>query len=115
MFSDGEYLFCYHDKDGYRGLCFVHRKPPYDKIKLMDEDWEINLAEEKRQEQTGYIIATEKLTDEIWQEFNPGELIVFKNGKMIYSNYHTISEVQEASLTDLERNINTQGNQEKPT
>jgi len=102
IFSDGEYLFCYRDKNSHRGLCFVHREPPYGEIELIDEDWKINLVQEKRPGQTGYIIATEKLTNEIWQEFNPGELIVFKNGKMIYSNYRNISEIQETSFTDLE-------------
>jgi len=102
IFSDGEYLFCYHDKNGYKGLCFVRRESPYGEIKLLDEDWEINLAEEKRPEQTGYIIATKKLTDEIWESFEPGGLIVFKDGKMIYSNYRDISKIQGVSFTDLE-------------
>jgi len=102
IFSDGEHLFCYHDRGGYRGLCFVRRESPYGEIKLIDEDWKINLAEEKRPEQTGYIIATRKLTDEVWQDFKPGELVVFKDGKMIYSNYRSISEIQEVSFTDLE-------------
>jgi len=102
IFSDGKYLFCYHDKDGHKGLCFVRRESPYGEIKLLDEDWKINLAEEKRPEQTGYIIATKELTNEIWQDFRPGELVVFKDGKMIYSNYRDISETQEVSFTDLE-------------
>jgi len=42
IFSDGEYLFCYHDKNGYKGLCFVRRESPYGQIKLLDEGWKIN-------------------------------------------------------------------------
>ncbi len=90
IFSDGEFLFCYHDRDGYNGLSFLHRRPPYGKIKLKDEDWEINLAEEKRKEQTGYIVATKPLTDENWESFKPGELIVFKDGSMVYSNLRQV-------------------------
>ncbi len=92
IFSDGKFLFCYHDKNGYNGLCFVQRKPPYGQIQLLDEDWKINLAEEKDPEQTGYIIATRKLTNEQWKNFKPGELIIFKNGKMIYSNQRNTPE-----------------------
>ena len=101
IFSDGELLFCYYDKNGYNGLCFVHRKPPYGEIKLLDPDWKINLAEEKRPKQTGYIVATGRLTDETWINFKFGELIVFKDGKMIYSNFRNVSETSEILLTDL--------------
>ncbi|HOP95088.1 MAG: class II glutamine amidotransferase [Dictyoglomaceae bacterium] len=85
LFSDGELLFSYHNQDGYKGLYFLHREPPYGKVTLLDEDWAIDLAEEKSTKQTGYIIATNKLTDEEeWQKFEPGKLRVFKDGKMIY-------------------------------
>ena len=107
IFSDGEYLFCYHDKNGYKGLCFDHRKPPYSSIRLLDEDWEINLAEEKDLRQTGFIIATRRLTDEPWMPFKAGELIVFKDGKMVYSNQRDVSLMDSvtSSLTDLEITI----------
>lgn len=102
IFSDGELLFCYYDKNGYNGLCFVQRKPPYGEIQLLDEDWRINLAEEKQPEQTGYIIATKRLTDEPWKNIKFGELIVFKDGKIIYSNCRDVSETSKVSFTDLE-------------
>jgi len=106
IFSDGKHLFCYYDENGYNGLCFVQRKPPYSKIQLLDEDWEINLAEEKRPEQTGYIVATRRLTDEQWQDFKFGELIVFKGGKMIYSNCRDVSNLLlEEPLTCKEKEI----------
>lgn len=105
IFSDGEFLFCYYDKDGYNGLCFVQRRPPYGKIRLSDEDWEVNLAEEKRPEQTGYVIATRRLTDESWKDFKFGELIVFKDGKMIYSSKRDISKISDDYLTDMEKQI----------
>lgn len=92
VFSDGEFLFCYSDKNSYNRLCFLHRKPSYGKIHLVNEELEVNLEEEKRQEQTGFIIATRRLTNESWEDFKPGELIVFKNGKMIYSNKRNVGE-----------------------
>ena len=92
IFSDGEFLFCYHDKDGDNGLCFIHRKPPYGKIRLLDEDWDINLTQEKDPAQTGFIIATRILTDEPWEDFKGGELFVCKDGKLVYSNCRNILE-----------------------
>lgn len=92
IFSDGKYLLCYHDKDGYNGLCFVQRRSPYGKVKLVDEDWEVNLAEEKSPDQEGYIVATKRLTKaEHWEDFEPGELIVFTEGKIAYSNKRDIN------------------------
>lgn len=85
LMSNGELLFCYFDKNGYNGLHYVQRKTPFYKIQLKDEDFEINLAEEKSPKQKGYIVATQPLTNEKWIKFNPGELIVFKGGKIIYS------------------------------
>ncbi|HOQ38378.1 MAG TPA: class II glutamine amidotransferase, partial [Acetivibrio sp.] len=53
-------LLCYHDKDGYNGLCFVQRKSPYGMVKLVDEDWEVNLAEGKTPDQGGLYYCHEK-------------------------------------------------------
>ncbi|MCX7787271.1 MAG: class II glutamine amidotransferase, partial [Spirochaetes bacterium] len=86
IISDGEYLFCYHDKQGYNGLCFVQRVAPFHTVRLLDEDFNINLEEEKEQSQKGFIIATRRLTDERWESFHRGELIVFKNGDIVYSS-----------------------------
>lgn len=87
IFSDNEYLFCYRDnKIHYTGLCYVERKAPFEQVRLLDEDYEINLAEVKDLTQNGYIIATRPLTDEQWKKFQPGELIVFKHGAIVYSS-----------------------------
>jgi len=48
LFSEGEHLFAYHDRAGYNGLCHTHRKAPFEKVTLCDEDWSANLPEEKR-------------------------------------------------------------------
>jgi glutamine amidotransferase len=86
LFSEGEHLFAYHDRAGYTGLCHTHRKTPFEKVTLCDEDWSANLPEEKKPSQHGYVIATKPLTDgEKWTKFDRGELIVFKGGKPIYA------------------------------
>jgi glutamine amidotransferase len=84
LFSDGTYLFCYHDRDKYNGLCYLRREPPYEKIMLVDEDYEIDLQQKKSPTQRGYIIASRPLTDERWQRFKGGQLLVFKNGEMVF-------------------------------
>ncbi|MCQ6253574.1 class II glutamine amidotransferase [Methanocaldococcus sp.] len=96
LFSDGEYLFAYRDCKGKKDLHFLKRKPPYGKIRLKDEDYVINLGDVKNVSEEGFIIATNPLTNENWESFENGELIVFKNGEMIYSNKR---------LTDLELKI----------
>ena len=96
LFSDGKYLFAYKDYRGRRELHFLKRMPPYGRIRLEDEDYVINLGNVKSANEEGFIIATNPLTNENWVSFEDGELIVFKNGEMIYSNKR---------LTDLELKI----------
>jgi glutamine amidotransferase len=54
------------------------------------------LGDVKSANEEGFIIATNPLTNENWMSFENEELIVFKNGEMIYSNKR---------LTDLELKI----------
>ena len=99
LLSDGEYLFAYKGMDsltGTRDLHFLKRTPPYLRIKLEDDDYDIDLGDIKCKYEEGFIIATNPLTNENWKSFEEGELMVFKNGEMIYSNNR---------LTDLELKI----------
>ena len=105
VFSDGEYLFCYHDKGGYNGLCFVQRKAPFDTVRLEDEDFEINLSEEKIPSQKGFIIATRPLTNERWESFHAGELIVFRDGNIIFSSSDRDTEQFSTTVNENESNI----------
>nr|WP_232216869.1 class II glutamine amidotransferase [Methanohalobium evestigatum] len=104
IFSDSEYLFCYQDNNLFNKLCYINRKPPNGTIRLSDNDLEIDLDEEKDDNQTGYVIATKKLTDENWIDFEPGELLVFKNGSLIYSNKCYIEHPNKNPIS-IEREI----------
>lgn len=84
LFSEGEHLYCYRDKDGYNGLCMIERTAPFGRVRLQDEDWEVDLAEEKRPDQRGFVIATRPLTDEKWNDLPLGSLLVFKDGQCVY-------------------------------
>lgn len=83
LFSNGEYLFAYRDKDGKRDLHFLKKNAPSWNLRLLDRDFSINLAEKDKQK-SGYIIATCPLTREKWESFGKGELIVFKDGKIVF-------------------------------
>ena len=99
LLSDGEYLFAYHDTNGYNGLYYVKREAPFKSITLLDEDYKINLAQEKNPSQRGYVIASQSLTNGEWLSFESGEPIVFKDGEVVYPRE------RNESLTDLEIEI----------
>lgn len=85
LFSDGHRLYAYHDDDGYNGLCWTHRLAPFSHVRLLDEDWEADLAGEKDPAQQGYVIASRRLTEgEEWREFQPGSLMVFQGGELVH-------------------------------
>jgi glutamine amidotransferase len=84
LFSDSEHLYCYRDRNRYNGLCMVERRAPFEAVSLQDEDWLVDLAQEKNPHQRGFVIATRPLTDENWRDLPPGSLFVFKDGRMVY-------------------------------
>lgn len=89
LFSEGERLFAYRDITGKKDLYFTQREGPYGDryLKLTDEDWQVDLMEEKNSSQKGFVIATRPLTkNEEWKQIGKGELKVFKNGEILYSN-----------------------------
>jgi len=87
LFSEGEHLYAYRDREGYNGLWMIERAAPFEKVSLQDEDWQVELSEEKRPDQRGFVIASRPLTDERWKELAPGSLSVFKEGQCVYGAY----------------------------
>ncbi len=83
LFSDGERLFAYRDRDGYNGLCMTRRRAPFDVVHLRDDDWQVDLADDKRPGQRGYVVATRPLTDERWESLEPGALVVLQDGEVV--------------------------------
>jgi len=87
LFSEGEHLYVYRDKDGHNGLCLTERISPFGVKSLKDEDWEIDLAAEKGPGQRGFVIASHPLTkNETWKDLITGSLVVFKDGDLIFGN-----------------------------
>jgi len=84
LFSDGTYLFAYYDKNGFNSLYHLSRKAPYRKAHFNDLSREIDLSVIYPKSATGVIVATRPLTDEPWETFTPGQLLVFKDGAQVF-------------------------------
>jgi predicted glutamine amidotransferase len=86
LFSDGLHLVAYRDSGGHKCLSFTRREAPYGRVELTDEDWSIDLSQEKGPQQRGYIVATNPLTEEVWQAYRRGQMIVFRDGEIVYDH-----------------------------
>ena len=100
IFSDGNFLFCYHDNKRYKGLYYLERRAPFQHVRYLDEDIKVDFGIHKEPHQKGFVIATSPLTDETWTTFEGGELIVFKEGEKIFSssNITTQSEISDLDV-----------------
>ena len=94
IFSDGSYLFCYSDENDYNnGLRFTRQFAPFGSIELVTPEKRLGNIELRSEitsslDQHGYLISTRILTSEDWIEFNNGELIVFRDGEIVYPQSH---------------------------
>lgn len=78
LMSDGYSLYAYGDDSLY----YTVRKTPFNHVKLIDLDFELNLAEIKKPDEKACIIATEPLTyEEDWLKIEA--LKIFRDGKII--------------------------------
>jgi hypothetical protein len=70
----------------------MNKPTTQDKINLMSQDAKLGLIDVQSVNvggqmvtvNAGYIIVTRKLAGENWVEFDSGELIVFKDGSIVY-------------------------------
>ena len=84
LMSDGERLFCYHDAGRYKGLYYVAREFRHTRLKMVDEDWVVDLGTIKEPGQKGYVVATMPLTEEPWTRLAGGQLMVFSHGEIVF-------------------------------
>ncbi|MEM3466227.1 MAG: class II glutamine amidotransferase [Candidatus Jordarchaeales archaeon] len=79
LMSDGEHLYAFWS--GYSSLYYIIRVPPHmGVVKLLDEDFEVDLSELKAEDEVATIIATRELTSEAWIRFPERRLMVFRDG-----------------------------------
>ncbi|MGY5879781.1 MAG: class II glutamine amidotransferase [Candidatus Thorarchaeota archaeon] len=90
IFSDGSYLFCYSDENDHNnGLRFTKQFAPFGNVELVTHEDRLGSVELRSEipsalDQSGYLISTRILTSGEWTEFSEGELIVFKDGHIVY-------------------------------
>lgn len=98
LMSDGEHLFAYRDFDEKRTLYFLNRVPPYGRVKLLDQDFSIDIGKGRQPGTYGFIVATRPLTDEAWIPFPRGRMLVFRDGKTVYSDTKMPKSVRDHPL-----------------
>lgn len=80
LLTDSRYLIAYADTQ----LAWLTRKAPFGHASLMDADISIDFCEETSSNDVVTVVATRPLTeDEQWQQIHSGELMVFRNGKVV--------------------------------
>ena len=85
ILSDGQRLFCYHDKAGFKGLHFRRILMSDNEIRRFeDASMRLDLAGDDVNQ--GFVIATRPLSQSSWHPFQAGELIVFGNGLVQFSS-----------------------------
>jgi len=98
LLSDGEHLFAYRGFDEKRTLYFLNRVPPYGRVRLLDQDFSIDLGKGRHPGTFGFIVATRPLTDEAWIPFPGGRLLVFRDGKTVYSDTKMPKSVRDSPV-----------------
>ena len=80
LLSSGEALWAHASTELY----YVERKFPFASAELSDEDMVVDFSSKTQSTDQVAVIVTSPLTrNELWTAFNPGELKVFKNGKLV--------------------------------
>jgi predicted glutamine amidotransferase len=79
LLSEGNLIYASCSKK----LCYITRRAPFGKASLLDEDMQVDFAQETTPNDCVTIIATRPLTiDEIWTDFAQNSTIVFKDGEL---------------------------------
>ncbi|AIQ89007.1 MULTISPECIES: class II glutamine amidotransferase [Methylobacterium] len=62
-------------------LCYLTRRAPFGKATLIDEDWQVDFAEETTEHDVVTVIATQALTrDECWTDLARGDVLTLRDG-----------------------------------
>jgi len=83
IFTDGKYLFCYRDLEEARNLFYKKCHNLSGNTEGCKNMISQNLSMENGCRNYGYVVATEPLDDEGWHSFTGGNLMVFKDGKIV--------------------------------
>jgi predicted glutamine amidotransferase len=62
-------------------LCYLTRRAPFGKATLIDEDWQVDFAQETTESDVVTVIATQALTrDERWTDLARGDVLTLRDG-----------------------------------
>lgn len=71
----------------YSGLFLARREAPFQAIKLQDDDWTVDLSDEKKPSERGFVIATSPLTsEEDRPDLREGGLLVIRAGTVVHGD-----------------------------
>jgi len=87
IFSDSKYLFCYRDLGEARYLSYKKCQNEFEITEVRKKILSKNSYIENGQYSSGYIVATEPLDNDQWESLAGGNLMVFKDGKVIANLY----------------------------
>ena len=80
ILSDGDFLYAFADTR----LHFIERRAPFSRARLLDDDLEVDFAEETTPKDRVAVIATAPLTsNETWTRFAKDEFAVFQSGERV--------------------------------
>ncbi len=85
VMSDGDRLWVYTDRDGYKPVYVARLAGTFPPVTLMDEDWDVDIRRGDNAPANGYVVATNRLFEGDWESLAPGTLAVIENGNMLQS------------------------------
>jgi predicted glutamine amidotransferase len=88
VLSDGERVYCYHDRAGWKGLV-VRRVRMRDEEPRRFEDPGVQIELEGQAFNTGLVVATRPLSANGWHSFHAGELMVLERGAICFSSHRS--------------------------
>ncbi|MDP7422609.1 MAG: class II glutamine amidotransferase [bacterium] len=86
LFSNGEHLFIYHDKNDYTSLHYTERNSPQKTIRYQATGRTVDLTAKYPEKAAGIVFSTKPLSDENWEKIKPGQLLILKDGKIIFDS-----------------------------
>ncbi|MFW9955791.1 MAG: class II glutamine amidotransferase [Candidatus Thorarchaeota archaeon] len=93
ILSDGRYLLCYSDENRHNGgLRFAQQEHPFGELGLKTDELDLglvdirsaNIVSDHDEKPSGYVVVTRAMAGEIWTDFDPGQLVVFHQGSLLY-------------------------------
>lgn len=88
LITDGQVLVAYNDaKGGGKGFHYARRKPPHKETLLRNDLLELDFGDPHDHSHSMLLFSTTPLSDGDWKPLQPGEMIVARLGKIIWTSH----------------------------